>query len=97
MRLQDETWNNIGRVFDVRKWPGIGKEGWFANPFKERVATMREAAEFVANRMPVAVKHPDQSWTRGEVAWVVDRLIRDQLGICEYALDDDCGRDLGVE
>jgi hypothetical protein len=95
--MRDSTWHNVGRVFDARVWPVIGQNGRLTNPLKPKVGTMREAATYLAIRMPTAIKRPDEGWTRSEVAWVVDRQIRDGLGIREYGLDDDFVRDLGVD
>lgn len=88
------TWARIGDVFGARRWTRVG---WWGSPTRTRVNTMREAATWIAANMPVAIKRPDEAWVRSEVAWVVDRMIRDRLGIYEYGLDDDFVRDLGVD
>ncbi|MBI4859056.1 MAG: hypothetical protein HY815_02095 [Candidatus Riflebacteria bacterium] len=89
---REAIWAKVGEVFDIARWPRIG---W--SLLKPRVKTVAEAAIYLATTKPTAIKLADEFWTEHEVAWVVDQLIRKQLGVAEYELDHDFVKDLGVD
>ena len=54
----------------------------------ERPQTLGEAARYIATFTPATVKPPGEGWSWGEVAAVVDGLMKQMLNIYEYSLDD---------
>jgi hypothetical protein len=64
-----------------------------------RAPTLGESAALAAVRLAGRLKPPGEGWSWHEVAWLVDRLFREQCAIspaAKYSLDAEFVRDLGI-
>jgi acyl carrier protein len=91
------TWAGVGNALDVRNWPRAGPGRWPRSLGGPRVQTLGEAARYASVRMGFRLKRPGEGWTWEEVAAVVDRLMREELPIDDYSLDDEFIKDLGLD
>lgn len=60
------------------------------------VETFGDLTRWVVADRPLAIKERDQPWSREDVAVVVRKIIKQQLGIEHFSDDADFVRDLGV-
>ena len=78
-------------------WPRIGRR-WSGNPLRPNLQTFGELAAFLVERAPATVKEGDPKWSRAQVADVVRRLIRSELGVTKpYTETSSFVEDLGID
>lgn len=93
-----EVWAKVGKTLGASKWTRVRGKSWFARTFlQSHPQTLGEAARVLATLSPKTLKQPGEGWSSYEVTKVVDGLMRDHFGICEYSLDDRFVQDLGLD
>lgn len=86
-------WSRVRREADAPYWPAyVSWGGWFfAGP-----TTLGELTAHLAMYTPPDTRR-GESWTRERIEWMVRGVIRHQLGIEDFGLDDHYVRDMGVD
>jgi hypothetical protein len=92
------VWEQIGANLNVPEWSKFrGNRLWESVFFHQRPRTVGDVASQIATRWPTLCKSDGEGWSWDEVRIAVDGLMREQLGIREYKLDDCFINDLGVD
>ena len=85
-------WQLLHQAAALPYWPGLTLFG----RVPKAIASVGETARHLAAHTPTAFMWPGEAWTQDAVEGVVKGLMRDRLGITEFAWDSQFGRDLRV-
>jgi hypothetical protein len=84
----NRQWELLAAAVGAKPWPRLprffGKEG----------ATVGATAEFLATRAPHALKRATEGWSRAEITSIIGVLMKDELGVEQYAPTDRFVQDL---
>jgi hypothetical protein len=92
-----KSWHQIGERLMAKRWWRARPNRWLSWFVGPKLRTLGDAAQYLATHSASRLKHSGEGWTWNEVAWVVDRIIREQLAIHEYSLDDRFVQELGLD
>jgi hypothetical protein len=93
-----EVWQRVGSHLNVTRWNRFRGGGWWqAAVFHQRPRTVGDAARQIVVHSPTVLKSDGEGWSWDEVRSVVEGLMRDNLGITKYNLDDSFIDDHGVD
>jgi hypothetical protein len=83
------TWRLLQHATGASKWPSM----WFGR-VEPRAATVGGTARYLATYVPGQLRPPAARWARADVEQVIRRLMREELGVEEFAWNQQFVRDL---
>lgn len=94
---QQHRWAAVRDALGAKQWPRIGRRRFFERALSPHVEECGALAHFLVERQPVLIKGEQHGWTRAQIAEVVHRLIRSELGVQQYTADSHFVEDMGVD